>query len=80
MGDRPGRNCSTTYQCGQGAYQIDLNKVFPSKYAANTLGKMNESVLCDYPGLALHVWFKETADIMAPWLAQWVQHRFFILF
>ena len=53
MGDKPGRNCSTTYRCGPSAFLSALQHAFAPRLAVHDLtdglpGRMVES----YPGLA----------------------------
>ena len=37
MGDRPGRNCSTTYHCGPSPFLAELQRVFPPRLAVHDI-------------------------------------------
>jgi hypothetical protein len=76
MGDRPGRNCSTTYSCGESSssFSTKLRATFPTKLAVHditngtTPGVMVES----YPGLATYIWSKDAASVLSTFLAETV--------
>jgi hypothetical protein len=60
MGDKPGRNCSTTYQCTDGhtpKFNKMVNDAFPKSWAQTNL--VNNTIHCSYPGQAYYVPFKE---------------------
>ena len=77
MGDRPGRNCSTTYQCSDPKYNPfvrDLNRVFPTTLAIRKLYPANHSytLVETYPGLAGYLWTEASASILSKFLSSWV--------
>jgi len=70
MGDRSGRNCSTTYACTDGVtpeFNQLINNAFPKKWAVNNL--TTNSLVCGYAGQATYVPFKESADSLTKMLA-----------
>lgn len=78
MGDKPGRNCSTTYQCSDGQtpeFNQAVNNAFPKKWAQTSL--TNGTIHCTYPGQAYYVPFKESADSLAMMLANVVKDASF---
>ena len=73
MGDRPGRNCSTTYSCGPSPFLEALWQAFLPRWAVHDItdglpGLMLES----YPGLAKYVWTNRSAPAMAAFLGDWL--------
>ena len=82
MGDREGRNCSTTYPCSDGhspAYLQSLNAHFPPSYAARKPSADGgpPALRCSYPGLAQYVWSNRSAPAIGAWLGGWAtQHGF----
>jgi hypothetical protein len=78
MGDKPGRNCSTTYQCTDGhtpKFNKMVNDAFPKSWAQTNLG--DNTIHCSYPGQAYYVPFKESADSLAAMLAEVVKSAHF---
>eukprot|EP00040_Diaphanoeca_grandis_P013656 m.69024 g.69024 ORF g.69024 m.69024 type:complete len:375 (+) comp24034_c0_seq1:111-1235(+) len=78
MGDRPGRNCTTTYHCSDPEYNpfvAALNAVFPSELAIRQLFPANNSyqLAQGYPGLAGYLWTEKSATILSKFLSGWVQ-------
>ena len=70
MGDRAGRNCSTTYKCTDGQtpeFNRLVNNAFPRHWAQTDLS--NGTVHCGYTGQATYVPFKESAESLAVMLA-----------
>ena len=62
MGDRPGRNCSTTYTCGPSLFLAALQKAFPRRLAVHDITDGLPGVMIEsYPGLAKYVWGQESA-------------------
>ena len=73
MGDRPGRNCTTTYQCGPSPFLTGLQHTFPSRYAVHDISEGVPGVMVEsYPGLAKYVWNNVTAPLLADYLATWI--------
>lgn len=76
MGDRDGRNCSTTYRCTDGVspeYNRLVNSAFPKSWAKRELDPMGlkEPVLqCGYKGQATYVMFEQSAESLAKMLSQ----------
>lgn len=78
MGDRPGRNCSTTYSCTDGVtpeFNRLVNSAFPKAWAANNL--TTNSLVCGYAGQATYVPFKESADSLTKMLSSVVENAGF---
>jgi hypothetical protein len=78
MGDRPGRNCSTTYRCGSSPFLTALQSVFPAELAVHDItdglpGQMIES----YPGLPKYVWNNRSAPLLADFLGSWLHEHGF---
>ena len=78
MGDRPGRNCSTTYKCGPSDFLSALQRTFAPELAVHDItdglpGTMVES----YPGLAKYVWSSRLASLLAAFLADWLLSQHF---
>jgi len=70
MGDRPGRNCPTSYPCGAGNYSTTINYIFPPNYALNMINSNGtNSIICDYPGLATYIPSQDSANIIANFLS-----------
>jgi len=79
MGDRAGRNCSTTYACTDGVtpeFNQLVNNAFPKKWAVNNL-TTNSQLVCGYAGQATYVPFKESADSLTKMLASVVANAGF---
>eukprot|EP00295_Goniomonas_pacifica_P046131 CAMPEP_0175911126 /NCGR_PEP_ID=MMETSP0108-20121206/8031_1 /TAXON_ID=195067 ORGANISM="Goniomonas pacifica, Strain CCMP1869" /NCGR_SAMPLE_ID=MMETSP0108 /ASSEMBLY_ACC=CAM_ASM_000204 /LENGTH=346 /DNA_ID=CAMNT_0017233359 /DNA_START=1 /DNA_END=1041 /DNA_ORIENTATION=- len=78
MGDLPGRNCSTTYPCGSGAFTETLWKVFPESLAATQLfDNGTKQVMCSYPGQAGFVFNDNSSAILANFIGTWVRENGF---
>eukprot|EP01052_Picozoa_sp_SAG31_P035852 SAG31_NODE_4383_length_3284_cov_1.151962_4_plen_240_part_00 len=78
MGDRPGRNCSTTYSCGPSPFLTALHATFPKELATHDItdglpGTMVET----YPGLAHYVWNNRSAPLLATFLSGWLNDHGF---
>eukprot|EP00946_MAST-07B_sp_MAST-7B-sp1_P000086 g86.t1 len=78
MGDRPGRNCTTTYRCSDPAYNPfvrELNDVFPPELAIRQLHSENNSfsLVQGYPGLASYMWTAKSTTILHAFLSKWVK-------
>lgn len=73
MGDRPNRNCSTTYKCGPSPFLSALQSTFPPRLAVHdiTNGTPGECVE-SYPGLAKYVWNSKSAPLLADFLGGWL--------
>jgi hypothetical protein len=72
MGDRDGRNCSTTYKCTDGvtpAFNKLVNAAFPPSWAKTSLTLAPGDVYCGYKGQASYVMFDESAEALAKMLA-----------
>ena len=78
MGDRLGRNCSTTYSCGPSPFLSALQKAFPRRLAVHDITDGLPGIMLEsYPGLAKYVWGQESATAMAEFLGQWaLDHGF----
>jgi len=78
MGDRPGRNCSTTYRCGPSPFLEALQLALPPRLAVHdvTDGRPGACVQ-SYPGLAKYVWTAEAARRLAPFWAGWIRSHGF---
>ena len=73
MGDRPGRNCSTTYRCGPSPFLSALQKTFPPRLAVHDITDGLPGVMLEsYPGLAKYIWNKESAPLLAKFLGDWL--------
>ena len=78
MGDKPGRNCSTTYACGDGDYTQVLWNSFPSSLALNQLfSNGSSSPLCEYPGQASYLITNGTSEILVKFLTDVVHEAGF---
>jgi hypothetical protein len=78
MGDRPGRNCTTTYPCSDPVYNPfvrDLNAQFPPELAIRQLYSDNNSysLIQGYPGLASYMWTSKSTPLLHTFLSNWVQ-------
>ena len=71
MGDKPGRNCSTSYHCAESsAYQSLINHAFPASLARNQLfPNGSKSATCVYPGQAYYIPCSASVKSLAPMLA-----------
>lgn len=71
MGDKPGRNCSTSYHCAESsAYQTRINAAFPPALARNQLfSNGSSSATCIYPGQAYYIPSAASVKTLAPMLA-----------
>lgn len=71
MGDRPNRNCSTSYHCAESsAYQTLINDAFPAALARNQLFPNGSSAAtCIYPGQAYYIPCAASVKSLAPMLA-----------
>lgn len=74
MGDRPGRNCSTTYSCGPSPFLSGLQHAFPTRLAVHDVTNGSVPGVCvqSYWGLAKYVWNAEGAQILAQFLGEWI--------
>lgn len=67
MGDRAGRNCSTTYQCGPSPFLTALQAAFPKELATHDITDGLPGVMVEtYPGLAHYVWNNRSAPRNRP--------------
>lgn len=77
MGDRPDRNCSTTYNCATGPFSHSLWSTFPTSLAVNQLLPNGSAMLtaptCVYPGLASYVHSPKSIDVLVPFLQSQLQ-------
>ena len=72
MGDRPGRNCSTTYSCGASNFTTTLATSFNKSWAVHDITSGVPGVMVEsYPGLAKYVWTRESASGMSNFLGSW---------
>jgi hypothetical protein len=71
MGDKPNRNCSTSYHCAESsAYQSLINDAFPATFARNQLFPNGSSAAtCIYPGQAYYIPCAASVKTLAPMLA-----------
>jgi len=70
MGDKSGRNCTTSYPCGTGEYSTAISQMFPPKYALNMINSNGTlTVMCTYPGLATYIPSQDSAKIIANFLS-----------
>lgn len=79
MGDRLGRNCSTTYSCSDPKYNPfvkELNAIFPSELAIRMMHPSNNSytLIEGYPGLASYMWTEKTTSILHKFLTSWIKN------
>ena len=79
MGDRPGRNCTTTYRCyddlADNPFVAALNAVFPPELAVRRLTPANKSyeLVEAYPGLAAYLWTERSTEVLHRFLSAWLQ-------
>ena len=80
MGDRPGRNCSTTYSCGGVSPFIPALHPLPNinQLAVHDITDPAQPVMVEgYPGLAKYVWNNRSAPLLAKFLSSWLKtHEF----
>jgi len=71
MGDKPGRNCSTSYHCAESSsFQSIINMAFPPALARNQLFSNGSSAAtCIYPGQAYYVPCAASVKSLAQMLA-----------
>jgi hypothetical protein len=71
MGDKPNRNCSTSYHCSESsAYQTLINGAFPAALARNQLFPNGSSAAtCIYPGQAYYIPCAASVKTLVPMLA-----------
>eukprot|EP00944_MAST-04C_sp_MAST-4C-sp1_P000369 g369.t1 len=73
MGDKPGRNCTTTYACGPSSFLANLQGIFLKKFAVHDITKGLPGVMVEsYPGLAKYVWNSKSTPLLANFLSSWV--------
>jgi hypothetical protein len=74
MGDKAGRNCTTTYPCGRGTFTDALNATVPHELLIRRrTGKDKNWVLVEaYPGLAAYCWNSKLAPLLAKFLGGWL--------
>jgi hypothetical protein len=80
MGDRLGRNCSTTYSCGENSssFSTKLRAAFPTKLAVHDITNGTPGIMVEsYPGLATYVWSKDSATMLSAFLAETVKNAGF---
>ena len=78
MGDRPGRNCSTTYHCRSSAFSDALQKAFPPQLAVHDITDGTPGVMVEsYPGLPKYVWNNASAPLLAKFLSGWLKDHGF---
>ena len=78
MGDRPGRNCTTTYQCGPSPFLSALQSTFPTSQAVHDITDGVPGVMVQgYPGLAKYIWNNVSAPLLATFLSDWLKHNGF---
>ena len=78
MGDRPGRNCSTTYHCRSSAFSDALQKAFPPQLAVHDITDGTPGVMVEsYPGLPKYVWNNASAPLLATFLSGWLKDHGF---
>ena len=79
MGDRDGRNCTTTYPCGQGTFTEALNKSVPHELLIRrrTATHRQWQLVEGYPGLPAYCWNKRLAPLLANFLGDWIKARRF---
>jgi len=76
MGDRDGRNCTTTYKCTDGVtpeFNRLVNTAFPKSWAKREIdpsGVKQPVLQCGYKGQATYVMFEESAESLAKMLSQ----------
>eukprot|EP00039_Didymoeca_costata_P031617 m.35663 g.35663 ORF g.35663 m.35663 type:complete len:367 (-) comp8923_c1_seq2:179-1279(-) len=78
MGDKYGRNCSTTYTCGPSPFLNGLQSVFPSKDAVHDITNGTPGVMVEsYPGLAKYIWNNKSTPILAKYLSDYIKENQF---
>jgi hypothetical protein len=79
MGDKPNRNCSTSYHCAESSlYQSLINEAFPAALARNQLFPNGSSAAtCIYPGQAYYIPCAASVKALAPMLASVVSEAGF---
>ena len=78
MGDRPNRNCSTTYKCGPSPFLSALHATFPTRLAVHDITNSTPGVCIEsYPGLAKYIWTAESAPLLADFLGGWLTENGF---
>ena len=76
MGDRPGRNCSTTYSCDGVSPFVAALHALPeiNQMAVHDITSPEQPVMIEgYPGLAKYVWSNRSAPLLASFLSTWVK-------
>jgi hypothetical protein len=75
MGDKSGRDCTTTYPCGGDAdsFTHSLWGMWNTSWSVTRLTGGDEGIVCGYPGLSSYVWMEESATAVSAWLAAWLQ-------
>jgi hypothetical protein len=77
-GDRPGRNCSTSYQCGPSPYLSALQEGFPQRLAVHDVTNGAPGVMFEgYPGLAKYEFTEEAARRLSNFLSGWIMRHDF---
>jgi len=71
MGDLPGRNCTTTYDCGAGSFTDALAAAIPPTafVARLDLAPGRREMQCGYPGLPAYIPSASTAPVIADFVA-----------
>jgi hypothetical protein len=78
MGDRAGRNCSTTYACGPSPFLSALQRTFPAALAVHDVTNGAPGTMVEgYPGLAQYVWNNQSAPLLAKFLGGWIKDHGF---
>lgn len=75
MGDRAGRNCTTTYACGAGTFTKALNDSVPHELLVRTRTAADKrwKFVEGYPGLAAYCWNKKLATVLARFLGGFIK-------
>ena len=80
MGDRLGRNCSTTYSCGGVSPFVAALHALPNinTMAVHDITDPKQPVMVEgYPGLAKYVWNNRSAPLLAAFLSGWLKDNDF---
>ena len=79
MGDRAGRNCSTTYPCGRGSFTDALNASIPHELLIRRRTGLDKQwkLVEGYPGLPAYCHNKNLSPLLSEFLGGWLANHSF---